>query len=69
MSIIPSKKGTSNLNFMQPFLKGARAQKIGLKSTYLKIGFRQVLAKKCDVKWLTLKQNFTTNLKKNEKCM
>ena len=35
-------------------VKGARAQKIGLKSTYLKMIKVRVLAKKCDVKWLTL---------------
>ena len=36
-------------------IKGARAQKIGLKSTYfMNISYVRVSAKKCDVKWLTL---------------
>jgi len=44
-------------------IKGARAQKIGLKSTYLKNDLDKSLSKKSDVKWLTLKKLLTIYLK------
>jgi len=49
-------------------VKGARAQKIGLKSTYLKMIKVRVLAKKCDVKWLTLNKCWL-HILKDETCM
>jgi len=45
--------------------KGARAQKIRLKNSYiLKYDLGKNLSKKCDVKWLTLNKILTTYLKR-----